>query len=134
MKKYLIYIVLILVILIIWKWEYIKGLFVRSLPESVTTGLGLPGVPDNSGNIEQISSLDYSKTLRSGVQGPEVARLQTWLNMAGANPPLKVDGIFGSKTEKALMMATGLKVITLNGALAEIKKGAMSINPIFKIA
>lgn len=41
-------------------------------------------------------------TLRRGSTGPAVKKLQEALNARGAEPPLKVDGIFGPKTEAAV--------------------------------
>lgn len=42
------------------------------------------------------------RALQRGTSGPEAAALQQQLNLNGANPPLKVDGRFGQKTEQAL--------------------------------
>lgn len=40
--------------------------------------------------------------LKKGSKGNPVKELQTLLNKAGTRPPLKVDGIFGKNTDKAV--------------------------------
>ncbi|MBL8923115.1 MAG: CHAP domain-containing protein [Myxococcaceae bacterium] len=47
--------------------------------------------------------------LARGHSGPQVLELQKKLNAAGIQPPLKLDGLLGPKTEAALMKLTGSK-------------------------
>lgn len=47
--------------------------------------------------------------LARGHSGPQVVELQKQLNAAGIQPPLKLDGLLGPKTEAALQQLTGSK-------------------------
>ena len=54
--------------------------------------------------------------LKKGSSGPEVAKLQTWLNKKAAYymilTPLNVDGIFGPKTEGMCLTITNSKEVS----------------------
>lgn len=75
-------------------------------------------------------ALDITRTLKSGVNGPEVAQLQTLLN---ANRPdlvkaatkdkqlLVVDGSFGENTELATFAVLGTKVTNLTSAFVMLQ-------------
>lgn len=129
MKKYAVYIILILVIILVLKWEWIKS----KLPAPVQNILpgGISQNTDMSETPGFNAGLDYNKILKHGVTGPEVETLQGWLNFY-AGEKLEVDGIFGSKTETALMKHTGLKTITLQKAIKEISDRYNQMNPFLK--
>lgn len=55
------------------------------------------------------------KTVKRGAKGGNVKTLQTALNKAGAKPELKVDGIFGPKTEAATKSFQKRKKLTADG-------------------
>ncbi len=55
----------------------------------------------------------FTRLLKKGVEGEDVAELQRLLNIKGAYPALDVDGIFGSRTYaavKAFQLASGCDV------------------------
>lgn len=66
------------------------------------------------------ASLDGNKLLKKGSSGAEVTALQIAMKSAGADlgkfGPAGdgIDGVFGSKTEAALMVLRGVKETTLN--------------------
>ena len=59
--------------------------------------------------------------LARGHFGDEVKALQQQLNAAGIKPPLDTDGLFGPKTEAALLKLTGSKTLT-EAAAATLSK------------
>lgn len=59
------------------------------------------------------TGLDMQKILKRGGTGPEVKALQAALNQNGASPVLTADGIFGAKTESALLLQAGVTEISL---------------------
>lgn len=72
-----------------------------------------PSTPIPGGNTG-INPLDMGKLLKKGVNGQEVAALQTFLVADGATlPKFGVDGKFGAETEAALMQVKGVKEIRL---------------------
>ena len=131
MKKYAVYIILILVILVVLKWEWIKSKLPAPVQNILPGGISQTDSPDMSGTPGFNAGLDYKKILKHGVTGPEVETLQSWLNLY-AGESLQVDGIFGSKTETALMKHTGLKTITLEKAVKEISDRYNQMNPFLK--
>lgn len=73
----------------------------------------------NAGGIvkpttQQSSAQNLDLVLKKGVNSPEVATLQTILNLRITGTKLTVDGSFGQKTEDALMAARGVKETSLN--------------------
>lgn len=96
-------------------WNEVKAFFSKKIGSTGTWS----DDTDTGSTGTGTTALDYTKVLRVGVNGPEVQVLQTALNTYGANPPLVTDGIFGNKTETALMQETGFKQITLNQFRAE---------------
>jgi hypothetical protein len=72
-----------------------------------------------------------NSTLRYGSTGGPVKKLQQRLNAAGAEPPLKVDGIFGPKTQAAVKAfqsshvdATGTQLVD-DGVVGKLTWGAI---------
>lgn len=64
--------------------------------------------------------------LKKGSKGKEVEKLQETLNKFGAKPELKVDGIFGPLTDKALRAAqTKLKLETVDGKAGDYTMAAL---------
>lgn len=64
---------------------------------------------------DTVADLDYNKTLSIGDKGPEVCDLQKWLNLyrAQGTDIIAIDGIFGPKTQKALLDITNSPSINL---------------------
>ena len=56
-------------------------------------------------------------TLRSGVTGPDVTRVQRALNAAGS-PSLTVNGVYGASTKKAVVAYQRSLKITGSGIVA----------------
>jgi hypothetical protein len=54
-------------------------------------------------------------TIRVGARGPLVTELQALLNTAGADPPLAVDGVFGSMTFAAVVRFQATRGLTPDG-------------------
>lgn len=67
---------------------------------ATSTSAGAAGT--TSGAPSPAASSGAARAVRTGDKGPDVSRLQTLLNGAGALPPLRVDGSFGPGTEKAV--------------------------------
>lgn len=65
-----------------------------------------------SGICLKSATLSKSKKMKRGMTAPEVCQLQTMLNKKGSK--LIVDGIFGKKTEDALVANAGVKEIRLD--------------------
>lgn len=64
--------------------------------------------------------------LKKGSKGKEVEKLQEKLNKFGVSPKLKVDGIFGPKTDKAVRQAqTKLKAEKVDGKAGEKTMAAL---------
>lgn len=64
--------------------------------------------------------------LKKGSKGKDVEKLQELLNKFGIKPPLKVDGIFGPVTEKALRAAQGkLKLEKVDGMAGDYTMAAL---------
>ncbi|MEO0472800.1 MAG: hypothetical protein AAF206_24505 [Bacteroidota bacterium] len=107
--KYLI-IVAIVVALIVWILIRTR----RRTPFSITTP------PDEScqlsGPCLQRSQLNEQKTLKRGINGPEVCELQKFINqlrLAQYESCIAVDGAFGPQTEAALYDLFGARETTL---------------------
>lgn len=74
-----------------------------------------------TGNLDPAAADDQEKVLKRGSRGPEVAQLQRYLKAQGYGELLGetgpagdgVDGIFGPKTESALMAAHSIKQVSL---------------------
>ncbi|PQO33994.1 peptidoglycan-binding domain-containing protein [Blastopirellula marina] len=67
--------------------------------------------------------------LRRGSQGPEVKELQTALNQQlYPNPHLGVDGIFGAKTEAAVIAFQKQAVILVDGIVGNQTKAALGMS------
>lgn len=62
-------------------------------------------VPTNTGIVVPLP-LDLKLTLKKGISGQEVAKLQTYLGIAN-------DGVFGPQTEATLLKIKGVKETTL---------------------
>lgn len=127
MKQKTFYILVAVIItgfLLYYYWDAIKAKF--------ATKINPGGTPEPSPSGENGStSTDWSKLLKIGSEGHEVYLLQMQLNNNGANPKLATDGIFGMKTESALMAETGFKQISLNQFKAEHQKNKPWIPLIF---
>ena len=54
-------------------------------------------------------------TLKNGSHGAPVDRLQSFLNLSGANPQLAVDDMFGPKTESAVKHYQGANQVPADG-------------------
>lgn len=67
-----------------------------------------------NGALEEDAVLIEDTVLKKGSTGAEVAELQRMLNADGATPQLVVDGIFGVKTEAALMQIKGVNSTSLS--------------------
>lgn len=64
--------------------------------------------------------------LKKGSKGKDVEKLQEMLNKFGAKPPLKIDGIFGPLTDKALRAAqTKLKLEKIDGKAGDYTLAAL---------
>lgn len=63
--------------------------------------------------------------LRRGSQGAAVVELQVKLNGAGATPPLAVDGIFGPKTQAAVIAFQQAKKLQVDGIVGPQTWGAL---------
>lgn len=83
---------------------------------------------DISNAVEKVFKGDEAKdkVLKKGSRGMDVRKLQQKLNEVGASDPkLSTDGIFGAKTEAALVAATGqntIKVKDIDGIQKATKK------------
>ena len=65
--------------------------------------------------------------LKKGSKGKDVEKLQEALNKFGVKPELKVDGIFGPKTEKGLIQAqTKLKLEKVDGKAGDFTMAAIN--------
>jgi hypothetical protein len=73
-----------------------------------------PGVPSST-----------HPTIRFGSQGSDVMEAQTKLNSAGANPPLEVDGIFGSLTRAAVVDFQSSKDLSPDGIVGPLTWDAL---------
>jgi hypothetical protein len=71
---------------------------------ATTEALAAPQTP------EQVAA--GKPLLALGSTGPAVTELQTGLNLAGAQPKLKVDGIFGPKTQRAVRKYQAMSGLT----------------------
>jgi peptidoglycan hydrolase-like protein with peptidoglycan-binding domain len=65
-------------------------------------------------------------TLSQGARRPAVRELQLKLNSAGANPPLKVDGIFGPLTRAAVIAFQEAHDLTTDGIVGPITWAALN--------
>ena len=71
-------------------------------------------------------------TLYYGAEGAKVKVIQTYLNLFSLPAPLQVDGIWGSKTEEALMGVESTDKVTPElyaRMVATVKKGFVSESP-----
>lgn len=66
-----------------------------------------------------VSKATAPKDLRRGDKGWRVNALQIRLNSQGATPPLKIDGIFGRKTKKAVVELQQLLGIKASGVVTK---------------
>lgn len=94
-------------ILIIWAVRSYRSGKLRQL---TNPGGGIAPAPGTT----PAANLDYTRILGIGTRGAEVKELQRLLNADGATPPLSVDGIFGAKTQAALLAKRNVDEITLN--------------------
>ncbi|MEL6634861.1 MAG: hypothetical protein AAFQ83_25580 [Bacteroidota bacterium] len=70
-------------------------------------------------------------TLYYGAEGAKVKVIQTYLNLFSLPAPLQVDGIWGSKTEEALMVVESTDKVTPElyaRMVATVKKGFFSLS------
>lgn len=114
--KYAAYAGLLLLFLTLYFWDEIK-----LWGESKKIDMNAKG----SSNIKE-ADLDGSMILRKGVNAPEVAKLQTYLNADGEK--LAVDGKFGPLTESALEKVKGVKETTLNAYASVSSLGSGSFD------
>jgi hypothetical protein len=118
-----VFIFVVIAVIVITNFKTIKATAQKALP--FTAG---PETGASKTQTIQVGGLDYDKQLISGATGPEVEQLQTWINQAGYNPPLVVDGKFGIKTSNAVKFYNnGSAAITLRQATALILKGMQNI-------
>ncbi len=68
-------------------------------------------------------------TLKKGSKGKPVEQLQTALNKNGASPKLKVDGIFGPKTDAGVKGFQKTKKLKVDGVVGEITAFVLDIGP-----
>jgi len=132
MKKQtiIIFIIIGLAILVIANKDAISAWWNKSkmIPPASPGNIPASGGTATQNNTLISQSLDFDKQLRIGSKGDEVRQLQTWLNMIGANPQLKVDGYFGAKTANALKKYNrGATRITLKDAQDNIVKYITSV-------
>ena len=64
-------------------------------------------------------------TISIGARGPLVTDLQRFLNSHGANPPLAVDGEFGSMTHAAVVRFQATRGLTPDGIVGPLTWGAL---------
>jgi peptidoglycan hydrolase-like protein with peptidoglycan-binding domain len=69
-----------------------------------------------------------------GSTGDPVKQLQTMLNFVGANPPLTVDGIFGSKTKAATVAFQKQAQLTQDGIVGPKTAKALMAASFRKVA
>ncbi|MDQ6711494.1 MAG: peptidoglycan-binding protein [Candidatus Dormibacteraeota bacterium] len=85
-------------------------------PPPVTASASGPTVSQAPAPAQTPEDVAKSKPLlRLGSQGAAVNELQTRLNLAGAQPVLKVDGIFGPRTQRAVRKYQALSALSTDG-------------------
>lgn len=71
------------------------------------------------------------RTLRTGMAGMDVARVQNQLNakLLNSTPPLWVDGIFGSKTDMRVREFQRRNHLVVDGLVGPATRGALESKP-----
>lgn len=121
-KKWKYLYLILLILLIIWIIIKIRQMKNTSSKENGSTGTSSAtnSGSNNSSGYSTLGSelgnlvLNKSKMLQKGSTGAEVKELQKLINQTGANPTLATDGIFGKRTEDALVKVFGYNGADLN--------------------